>query len=340
MHLDMDAFFAQIEERENPRFKGKPLVVGSDPKSGMGRGVVSTANYEARKYGIHSALPISIAFRLCPNAIFLPVNMELYKEVSGRIFEIFKKYSSQYQIVSLDEGYLDISFANLKEAKKIAESLKNEIFEKEKLTCSVGIGENKLIAKLAAEKSKPNGLKIILAEESESFLEPLDIEDLYGVGPKTAAKIRALGVNKIGELRKISLEKLREMLGKPGVLIFDCAKGKDQSPVISNEELKSIGKEITFEKDTRDPKIIFDSFEEIISGVFRELKEGSMFFKTLTVRCRYFGFETHTKSKTLKDETQSLEILRKEAKNLLLRFLVEKQKPIRLIGLRLKVGKN
>ena len=344
----MDYFFAQIEERENSRFKGKPVVVGADPKGGKGRGVVSTSNYIARKYGIHSAMPISKAYQLCPNAIFLPVNMKLYENVSRRIMEIIKRYSSQWEIVSLDEASLDLSYV-FRDRKKcsideiwekaegIAKNLKKEIFEKEKLTATVGIGPNKLIAKMASEKAKPNGLLVIKPNQVKKFLELLDIEDLPGIGPKTAERLRALDVNKIKDLKKLSKTKLREMFGKVGEVIFDRARGIDEEPVTSEEIIKSIGKEHTFERDTRDPEIIFETFERLISEVYEELSSAGFSFRTITVICRFSGFETHTKSKTLKEPTQDLKILKKEAKRLLLKFLIENSKLLRLIGLRIKI---
>jgi len=348
LHIDMDYFFAQAEERENPWFKGKPVVVGADPKGGKGRGVVSTANYEARKYGIHSALPISKAFELCPNAIFLPVNMELYQEVSEKIMEIIKKYSKTWEIVSLDEAYLDLThfFTIVKKWRKeeywekaedLAKKLKKEIFEKEKLTSTIGIGTNKLIAKIAAEKAKPDGLLIIKPNQVKSFLEPLDIEDLPGIGPKTAEKLRAIGVNKIKELKRLSKTKLKNMFGVVGETIYERARGIDEEPVSSEEIVKSIGQEHTFEKDTRDPEIIFGAFEKIIKNVYQELIANNFSFKTITVVCHFRGFETHTKSKTLKKPTDDFEILKSEAKKLLLKFLVENPKLIRLIGLRVKI---
>lgn len=339
LHIDMDYFFAQIEERENPRFKGKPLVVGADPKSGQGRGVVSTANYEARKYGIHSAMPISIAYELCPEAIFLPVNMELYQQVSERIMKIIKKYSQTWEIVSLDEAYLDLSFLKkYKKTKELAKKLKDEIFAKEKLTSTAGIGQNKLIAKMASEKGKPNGLLIIKSNQVKEFLDPLDAEDLPGIGPKTAAKLRAIDINKIKELKKLSKSKLKEMFGKVGEEFYEKARGIDETPVTSEEIIKSIGRQITFERDTRNSEIIFKGFDEIIKDIYRQISENKFYFKTLTVICRFHGFETHTKSKTLIEPTNNLEILKKEAKNLLLRFLVENPKLIRLIGLRVKIS--
>lgn len=347
LHIDMDYFFAQIEERENPQFRGKPIVVGADPKKGKGRGVVSSASYEARKYGIHSALPISKAYQLCPQAIFLPVNMGLYQKVSEKIMEIVKKYSPKWEIVSLDEAYLNLSpyftivkkrdnFDVWQKMENLAQKLKKEIFEKERLTSTIGIGPNKLIAKIAAEKAKPNGLLIIKPNQVKKFLEPLDIEDLPGIGPKTAEKLRAIGINKIKELKKLSKINLKNLFGIVGETIYERARGIDEEPVISEKSIKSIGKEHTFEKDTRDPEIIFRTFENLIEEVYRNLTPVK-FFKTITVICRFSGFETHTKSETLKEPTQNLEILRKEAKKLLLKFLLGNKKPVRLIGLRLKI---
>lgn len=354
LHLDMDAFFAQIEERENPQFKGKPVVVGADPKGGDGRGVVSTCNYEARKYGIHSALPISKAFELCPKAIFLPVNMELYEKVSEQIMNIIKRYSPKWEIVSLDEAYLNLALLKgYKKAESLAEKLKKEIFEREKLTSTIGIGPNKLIAKMATNKAKPDGLLIIKPNQVKSFLEPLDIEEIPGIGPKTAERLRVLGVRKIKELKSLSKVKLKELFGIVGETIYERARGIDGAPVTSEEIIKSIGKEHTFEKDTRDPEIIFGAFEKIINDVWQEITDynppttlplsrapNNFSFKTITVICRFSGFETHTKSKTFKNPLQDLEILRKEAKKLLLRFLIENPKLVRLVGLRVAIAKS
>jgi len=338
LHIDMDYFFAQIEERENPHFKGKPVIVGAEPKEGKGRGVVSTCNYEARKYGIHSAMPISMAWQLCPEAIFLPVNMKLYQEVSEKIMKIIKKYSQKYEIISLDEAYLDISFLkSYKEAEKLAQKLKKEIFKKEKLISTIGIGPNKLIAKIASKEAKPNGLLVIKPFQVKDFLASLDIEELPGIGPKTGEKLRKLGINKIKDLKRLSKTKLKEMFGKVGEQIYNKARGIDREPVSSEKITKSIGKQYTFEKDTRDPEIIFNVFEGIIREVWQEITESNFSFKTVVVICRFSGFETHTKSKTLKEPIKNLEILKKEAKKLLLKFLLENKKLIRLIGLRIKI---
>lgn len=336
----MDAFFAQVEERENPQFKGKPVVVGADPKGGKGRGVVSTCNYLARKYGLHSALPISKAFELCPNAIFLPVDMELYQKVSENIMEIIKKYSKKWEVVSLDEAYLDVSFLkNYQEAEKMAKRLKKEIFEKEKLTSTIGIGPNKLIAKIASAKAKPDGLLIVKPEKVKNFLEPLDLEDLPGIGPKTAERLRNINANNIRELKRISKAKLREIFGVVGETIYEKARGIDEDPVINEKIIKSIGKEQTFERDTRDSEIIFNAFDEIIESVWKELGGGSPSakFRTITVVCRFQGFKTHTKSKTLQNYIDNLDTFKKEAKILLLQLLLANKKPVRLIGLRINI---
>lgn len=334
----MDYFFAQIEERENPHFKGKEIVVGADPKGGKGRGVVSTCNYLARRYGIKSGMPISKAFELCPNAIFLPVNIELYEKVSEKIMEIVKKYSKKYEIVSLDEAYLDISFCkSYKKAKELAKILKKEIFEKEKLTCTIGIGPNKTIAKLATNSAKPDGLKVVKPNEVEKFLDPLDIEELPGIGPKTAEKLRKIGVNKIFELKKLPKQKLKEMFGKIGEKIWEKARGIDGEPVAQKETIKSLGRQITFERDTKNPELIFNTFEKLIKEVYDEIISKNFSFKTITVICRYKDFETHAKSKTLKEPSKDFNILKKESKKLLLRFLLESKKLIRLIGIRVKI---
>lgn len=343
LHIDMDYFFAQIEERENPHLKGKPIAVGADPQKGEGRGVVSTANYIARKHGIHSALPISKAYRLCPEAIFLPVNMELYQKVSEEIMKIVQKYSKIWETVSLDEAYLDLSFfidsagslqESYKKAEDLAKKLKKEILEKEKLTSSIGIGPNKLIAKLASDKNKPDGLLIITPEKVINFLEPLDIEGLPGIGPKTAEKLKEKKVNTVKELKRLSKSELKNMFGVVGETIYERVRGIDEREVISEEVIKSIGKEHTFEKDTRDPELILKTFDNIVEAVWQELTRDHFSFKTITVVCRFQGFETHTKAKTLKEATNSIDILRSESKKLLLRFIIESPKLIRLIGAR------
>jgi len=335
LHIDMDYFFAQIEERENPRFKNKPLVVGSDPKQGKGRGVVSTANYEAREYGINSATPISKAYQACPEAIFLPVDMDLYKRVSENIMEIVKSYSEICEKVSLDEAYLDLShLKSYNKSQKLGEKLKKDIYKKEKLTATVGIGPNKLIAKMASEKDKPDGLLIVKEGQTKDFLEPLAVSELPGVAKKTAHELKEMGVTKIKDLKKVSRTELEDLFGKRGKDIYERARGKDQRKVQEKERIKSMSKEYTFQDNTRDPKLIFDIFNKILDGLYHRISKKNIAFKTVTVICRFQGFETHTKSKTLNEATNNKEMLNEVAKKLLLKFYINNPKPIRLVGIK------
>lgn len=341
LHVDMDSFFAQIEEVYNPQFRGKPIVVGADPKDGKGRGVVSTANYLAREYGIHSAMPISQAYRLCPSAIFLPVNGRLYTQVSGRIMSIIQKFGKEVEQVSLDEAYVDLSNAgSFKDAEEIANRLKQEILKQEKLQCTIGIGPNKMIAKIACEKGKPNGLKVILPDQVEPFFNPLSIEDIPGIGPKTAARLEKLArVHdlKVQDLKRTPKEELVKELGVVGEDIFDRIRGIDETPVSSEHVVKSIGKEYTFDQDTRDPEALLSVFNELIEDVFEEISSQGFSFKAVTVVMRFSGFETHTKSKTLERISKDKKQLKSEAMKLFLKFLMANPKPVRLLGIRVQV---
>ncbi len=204
-HLDMDHFYTAVEERERPEIKGVPVIVGADPKEGKGRGVVSTSNYEARKSGVRSGMPISQAWRLCPRAVYLPPNFPLYIRVSGEIMELARKYAGKFEQWGIDEAFLDVSgkVDDWAEAEALAQRIKQEIKEKEGLTASIGVGPNKLVAKVASDFQKPDGLTIVKEEEVEKFLEPLPVRKLLWVGRKTEAKLKELGVNTIGDLARI-----------------------------------------------------------------------------------------------------------------------------------------
>jgi DNA polymerase IV (archaeal DinB-like DNA polymerase) len=354
--LDMDYFFAQIEERENPRFQGKPVVVGADPKHGQGRGVVSTCNYEARKYGIHSALPISQAYKLCPEAIFLPVQGELYGKVSEKIMEGVRAFfpGCPVELVSLDEGYVDISnhsmIVDMRDnqgkwnlAKVLAEKLKEEVLKQQKLTCTIGIGPNKMVAKIACEKAKPNGVMVAKSNDAARFLLPLNIQEIPGVGLKTAVLLERFFKKKelkVQDVKKASKEALQELLGVFGITLYQRVRGVDKTPVCVEEKIKSIGKEHTFEKDTRHGEEILLVFRNLLSDVAKELQEQELSFKTITVVCRFQGFQTYTKSKTLKESSKDGKLLEKESIRLLLKFLTENLKPLRLVGVRIKIAKE
>ncbi len=258
-HLDMDAFFAAVEEKDNPSLLGLPIAVGADPRAGRGRGVVATANYAARAYGLRSALPISQAWHLSeqarrqgkPAVIFLPPRFERYVEISGEIYSIVKNHVSEIERAGIDEMYLELSFADSYErAAEIGREIKQEIWQKERLTASIGIGPNKLIAKIASDQNKPDGLTVIREEEAEKFLEPLSIRKLPGIGPKTEARLNAIGFRTIGQLKSASAAKLEEILGRWGSDLLEMARGLDDSPVEESTEVKSISEQETFLEDT------------------------------------------------------------------------------------------
>ncbi len=269
MHIDLDAFFAAVEEREHQEYSGKPIVVGADPKNGRGRGVVATCNYEARKSGIRSAMPISIAWKLNRNAIFLPINRPLYEQVSSEIMRILKDHADKLEQVGIDEAFLDITkrARDFDGAKNLAESIKREISAKEGLTCSIGIGPNKIVAKVASDFQKPNRITLVKAEDARSFLAPLPILKLRGIGPKTARRLNAVNVRTIDELASCDVTKLREMLGFSGVLLHQMAQGIGESELVEEWMPRSFSREHTFEEDTSDEKTILSTLDTLLESV-------------------------------------------------------------------------
>ena len=334
-HMDMDHFYTAIEQREHPEYKGKPVVVGSDPKDGKGRGVVSTSNYEARKAGVRSGIPISRAWKLCPEAIYLPPNFPLYIKVSNEIMEIARRYADKFEQWGLDEAFLDVSarVKNYAEAEKYAKQLKQEIKKKERLTCSIGVGPNKLIAKVASDYQKPDGLTIVKEAEAEAFLAPLPVRRLLWVGRKTEAKLKKMGVNTIGDLARYDPTVLAEAFGVMGTQMHLMARGIDRSKVEARTEVKSISHETTFEEDTDNAEAVLKALDALAADVTKEVAAQKLFFKTVTVKVRYENFETHTRSRTLPFMTSRLQDLQKTARDLLQSYLRSDRK-IRLIGVR------
>lgn len=358
-HLDMDSFFASIEARENPQFTGLGIVVGADPKAGLGRGVVSTANYQARKYGIHSAMPISTAWRLSqiaiknghPKTVFLPVNMAYYARVSEKIMKIIVtllngytvgKQSSPIEQTSIDEAYLDLSFcadfpAGPASAMQLINKLKSEIKSREKLTAKVGIGPNKLIAKMASSKCKPDGLLVIYPELVEKFLDPLPVGDIPGIGPKSEEFFHRKNIYKISELRQITKNQLQSWMGRRGEDIYQKARGIDDAPVTPVREVKSVSEQETFEKDTISAAFILEKLNRLSDRVMERMKnEGIARFKTVSITVRFADFTTKTRAHTLLDFTESGAVFKREVIKLSLPFLDRRGNPqmkkIRLIG--------
>ena len=334
-HMDMDHFYTAVEEREHPEYKGKPVVVGADPKEGKGRGVVSTSNYEARKAGVRSGIPISRAWKLCPEAIYLPPNFPLYIKVSKEIMEIAQRYADKFEQWGLDEAFLDVSarVRDYGEAEAYAKRLKSEIEEKERLTCSIGVGPNKLIAKVASDYQKPDGLTIVKEDEAEAFLAPLPVRRLLWVGRKTEAKLKKMGINTIGDLARYDPTVLTAAFGVMGTQMHLMAQGIDRSEVETRTEVKSISHETTFEEDTDNAEVVLKALDQLAADVTQEVAAQKLFFKTVTVKVRYENFETHTRSKTLPFMTSRLQDLQKTARNLLQPYL-KRDRKIRLIGVR------
>ncbi|MGB9853942.1 MAG: DNA polymerase IV [Candidatus Bathyarchaeales archaeon] len=335
LHVDMDHFFTAIEEREHPEFKGKPVIVGADPKEGKGRGVVSTCNYEARKFGVRSGMPISKAWKLCPQAVYLPVNYNLYTKISERVMEILRKYAVKFEGWGIDEAFLDVTskVKDYTEAEALARQIKREIFEREGLTCSIGVGPNKLVAKIASDHQKPDGLTVVKPEEVEKFLESLPVRKLLWVGRKTEQKLRAMGIKTIGDLAHYDPTVLAEAFGTVGKQLYLMAHGIDKSEVEERGEIKSISREKTFDEDTADFNLMFKTLDRLAEEVHGDVLRQNLYFKTVTVKVRYENFETHTHSKTLSFITNRLDDLKKTARELFQAYFNPYRK-IRLIGVR------
>ncbi len=348
--LDMDAFFAAIEERDKPRLKNKPIVVGADPQDGKGRGVVSTANYKAREYGIHSAMPISTAWRLSEEArkaskeavIFVSPNFSCYSQVSQSIITIIKRYVPLIEQASIDEVYLDLSFIeNFQKARNICEKIKSEIKEQEQLTCSIGIGPNKLIAKIAADFKKPDSLIIIEEKDTEKFLEPLAIRKIPGIGPKTEEIFKKLGVKCVKDLKDFSQEEFKKIMGKWGAELYAKIRGIDSSPITEEYEVKSIGEQETFSKDTKDLNFLSERLNKLSQNIFTRFKSSNFKgYKSVVLTVRFHDFEPKSRSHTLNEPARDLKTLQFEALRLLLPFLDKRDNPnqklIRLLGIRIE----
>jgi DNA polymerase IV (archaeal DinB-like DNA polymerase) len=356
VHVDMDAFYAAVEERYNPALRGVPVVVGADPKDGRGRGVVTTANYRARKFGIHSALPISRAWRLAQAArrrgeagtVFIRSNFQLYEAVSSRIMQILERSANALEEASIDEAYLDVSsLETFDAALERMQILKTEILENEELGCSVGIGPNKLIAKIASGLNKPDGLTVVTYDEVREFLDPLPIRVIPGVGPKSEAFLHRQNIQRVRELREIPETKLTQWFGVWGLRLFEKAHGLDDSPVSNEWTRKSIGEQETFEHDSREFSVVREQLSSMAERVVAKLRSNEFSgFRTMTLTVRFFDFDTRNRSRTVKngitiDRTaDALQLIKKEALELLMPFFDERENPrgkaIRLIGLRLE----
>lgn len=337
LHVDMDSFYASVEERENPDLRGKAVAVCMFTPRGEGGGAVTTANYTARESGIHSGMSCSKARKLDPDAVFLPVNFDLYWDVSDSIMEILRGFADSFEQVSVDEAFLDVTskVAGFDDAAKLAMQIKGEVLDKERITCSVGVAHNKLIAKMASGVRKPDGLTVIRPGEVLGFLNPLELTKLWGVGRKTEARLNEMGVSTAGELGGIEAARLVEVFGKAkGVWLHQASRGLDYSPVEERKEKEQMGRMTTFEKDTRDLDTVSEKLEDMARDVFARVEEKKLLFKTVTVTAITADFRAHTRSRTLSNPADDLETIKRVSNDLMKIFLDGTDLSLRRAGVR------
>ena len=337
LHADMDAFFAAVEVRENPTLAGKPVVVGAAPRGGRGRGVVSACNYEAREFGIHSAMPISEAYRRCPHAEFLPVRGELYASVSSCIMRILESYTELVEKLSIDEAFLDVTASArlFGDGITIARRIKSEILEQERLTVSVGVAPNKFLAKLASDLEKPDGLVVVVPGKEKEFLSPLPISRLWGVGAKTGDRLLELGIRTIGDIAATPVRRLERHFGSTHARrLHRLANGLDDRTVEPERERKQIGKETTYDTDTHDRERVRTTLLALTEEVAASLRRRGVAARTVTVKLRVAPFDTFTRRRTLEKSLTTTEAIYPVALELL-EAADPRDRPIRLIGVSL-----
>jgi len=332
-HIDLDAFFVSVEQVLDPRLKGKPVIVGGDPER---RGVVASASYEARPFGIHAGMPLSKAHRLCPQAIFIQANFSRYREAAHKFMEILADFSPCIEPLGLDEAYLDITgyeepYGSL---HQMALALKAQIRRELRLTASVGIATCKVVAKIASDLCKPNGLLEVARGKERHFLNPLPVARLPGVGKKTEQVLKGMGITTIGELASLPLNIVEKHFGKFGVVIHRYANGIDDRRVEAPGESKSISQQTTFARDTLDRHFLEANLHHLCQQVSAELRSRDKQARCVTLRLRYADFETISRQVTLKEASNVSQVIFAAARQLLSEALVQRGKPIRLIGIR------
>ncbi len=331
LHCDMDCFYAAVHMRDDPALRGKPVVIGGTPES---RGVVAAASYEARAFGIRSAMPSSQARRRCAHAIFLKPEFARYREESGFIFEVFREFTPVVQGVSVDEAYLDVTehLGTWGSATAVAVAIKDRVRERTGLTVSVGVGPNRLVAKIASDFDKPDGLTVVPPKRVDEFLAPLHVRNLQGVGPATEKRLlEAFAVRTIADLRRVRESSLVSRLGRYGSQLFDFARGIDERPVVDESVRKSYSSERTYSEDLKDPQRIENEIVEQAERVGAGMAKRELVGSTVTLKVRYENFETVTRSLTLKEPTNDPDRLAQTAL-LLLGRTQARVRPVRLLG--------
>ena len=333
-HIDLDAFFVSAEQALNPELKGKPVIVGGDPER---RGVVASASYEARPFGIHAGMPSSKARRLCPQAIFIRANFSRYRDASNRFMEILADFSPDIEPLGLDEAYLDVTGCEepYSSPQKLAQAIKERINKELKLTASVGIGTCKVVAKIASALCKPDGLLEIAPGEEQAFLNPLPVAKLPGVGEKTEQLLKEMRITTIGELASLPLYTVTRRLGATGAVIHSYARGIDDREVEAPGEAKSISQQLTFARDTLDRNFLEANLHNLCQDVCQELRSQNKRAKCVAIRLRYADFKTITRQVTLQEASDVTQVVFATAQQLLSKTLAKQEKPIRLIGIRI-----
>jgi DNA polymerase-4 len=332
IHVDMDAFYASVEQRDDPNLRGRPVAVGH----GERRGVVAAASYEARAFGVRSALPSTTALRRCPELVFVPPRFDVYKAVSRQIHAVFADYTPLIEPLSLDEAYLDVTenLRGVPTASATAKEIRARIFEETGLTASAGVSYNKFIAKLASDYRKPNGQFVVPPEQGEAFVETLPVTKFHGVGPVTAAKMRSLGIETGADLKRQSLEFLVRHFGKSGPWYHDIARGRDERPVRPDRIRKSSGSETTFATDLTDPVEIEAGVAAMADDVWAWCEKAGAYGRTVTVKIKWADFQQSTRSRSLAQPVMSREALQRTGLELI-RSVFPPQKGIRLVGVTL-----
>jgi DNA polymerase-4 len=331
IHVDMDAFYASVEQLDRPELRGKAVIVGGDPKS---RGVVSAASYEARKFGVHSAMPTAQAVRRCPHAILLPVRMDRYAEVSEVIHAIFERYTPLVEPISLDEAFLDVTGSvNLfGSAEQIGRAIKSQIKQQTRLTASVGIAPNKFLAKLASDLKKPDGFVVVTEQNKQQVLDPLPVGKIWGVGKVTEQALRQRGIQTIAQLRGTTLEELKGIIGNAAEELRKLARGEDDREVEPDRERKSLSSEQTFATDVSDEATLSSVLLEQVEEVAQRLRHHQLKARTITLKLRYGDFRTVTRSETLREATNLTKPLWETAARVFRQWQIRSGGPLRLLG--------
>ena len=336
LHCDLDAFYPSCEIKRNPSLAGKPLIVGADPKGGHGRGVVMSCSYEARKFGVRSGMPISQAYKLCPQGIYVPPDFELYGETSDRAMDVLRKFADRFEQTSIDEAFMDVGdrCKDYDQAGVLARDVKTGLKSAESLTVSIGIAPNKSIAKIASDMKKPDGLTTVKPDEVKAFLEPLPVGRISGVGKKTTQVLEERGIRTIGELSKIPAKQLTDWFGKGGVWLWGIANGIEESPVEERGLRKSISVEQTFERDVQNKQVVLEALEALVKEVHQRLLAEKLLFRTVSIKVRFEGFQTFTRDKTHTGYVDDINVVR-EYVHLLFREFEKDRRRIRLVGAKL-----